>query len=124
MVSTRIPGSAKEYVAARDQPLAYPGKRPEGSFIVSNGVVYPVVYDEKDKGGHDSTYAGNVVIDGDGTFKTIDDFLNEQGVASLSERFAVLGYGSKITVPDTTKKVISDLVDNFAVAFFKARDEL
>jgi hypothetical protein len=37
---------------------------------------------------------------------------------------AILGYGSKQTVPDSIRKSISQLIDDLAVAFFKARGEL
>jgi hypothetical protein len=39
-------------------------------------------------------------------------------------RGAVLGYGSKQNVPDTIRKKIAELVEEAALAFFKARGEL
>jgi len=37
---------------------------------------------------------------------------------------AFLGYGSKRNVPDSVRESISQLIDDLAVAFFKARSEL
>ena len=37
---------------------------------------------------------------------------------------AYLGFGSKSNVPDTVKESISSLIDDLAIAFFKARGEL
>lgn len=37
---------------------------------------------------------------------------------------AILGYGSKRNVPDSVRESISKLIDDLAVAFFKARNEL
>ncbi len=40
------------------------------------------------------------------------------------ETNAVLGYGSKTSVPDTIRKSLKDMVEKFAIAFFKARDTM
>jgi len=37
---------------------------------------------------------------------------------------AFLGYGSKRNILDTVKKCISELIDDLAISFFKARGEL
>jgi hypothetical protein len=43
---------------------------------------------------------------------------------SLEYETAFLGYGSKRNVPDSVRESISQLIDDLAVAFFKARSEL
>jgi hypothetical protein len=37
---------------------------------------------------------------------------------------AILGYGSRLNVPDSVRKSIAQLVDDLAITFFKARSEL
>jgi hypothetical protein len=37
---------------------------------------------------------------------------------------AILGYGSKNNVPNTIKKVIGDLIEAFAIKFYKVRSEI
>ena len=79
--------SVTGYPAPQDRPLTYPGQRPPKSFVVSRGMVYPFLL-------HDgSVQAGEVFVEDDRR-KSIDDFLDERGVAPLVERFAVIGYGS------------------------------
>lgn len=87
------PENGNNYEAPRNNPLIYPGLRPKNSFILSDGVVYPILFDDKEKG-RNSTYAGNVVIDNHGNFKKINAFLNSKNKATLEERFVLLGFGS------------------------------
>ncbi len=46
------------------------------------------------------------------------------GYAEYAYEHEILGYGSKQNVPDSVRESISKLMDNLAVAFFKARGEL
>ena len=89
-----IPEPAEKYVAPRDDPLKYPGKRPERSFILADRKVYPILYNNKETGAPESTYAGNVVTDEEGDISRIDDYLKSRGKPPLGERYAVLGFGS------------------------------
>jgi len=89
-----IPEPIQKYVAPRDDPLSYPGKRPPTGFIVADEVVWPIVYDDKEKCSIDTTRGGKVLLDSKGGYVTIDKFLESRGVAPIGERFAVIGYGS------------------------------
>ena len=88
------PEPAKNYVAARDEPLKYPGPRPERGYVLAAGIIYPLVYDDHETGAPGSTMAGKAVTDSDGSYLYIDDLLKSRGTPPLSERYAVLGFGS------------------------------
>ena len=90
---TITPEPAKNYVAPRDEPLKYPGPRPNRSFIVANEMVHPILYDAQETGEAGSTYAGRVVTGSNGNTQRIDDFLKSQGKSPLRERYGVLGFG-------------------------------
>ena len=88
------PEPASNYVAPRNKPLKYPGPRPERGFILSNGLIHPILYDAQEMGASRSTYAGRAITDSDGNYQRINDFLESRKVAPLGERYAVLGFGS------------------------------
>ena len=79
--------SVKDFPAPRERPLSYPGHRPGFSFLLSGGVVHPIRATE---GAPPSEWR----INSPGLDVTVDEFLAEIGAASVSDRFAVLGYGS------------------------------
>lgn len=105
------PEPVNKYVAPRDKPLKYPGNRPKTSFIVADGIVYPIVYDKQDIGSKGSTYAGRVVVDDEGITESIDKFLADRKAPSIRDRFAVIGYGSN-PVPGT---LVSQFGENTVV---------
>jgi len=78
-----------KYPAPRDNPLDYPGIRPSSSFILVGDMIHSIRFDDKEKG---DTEAG--VADSGNDEIPIDYFLKNRGVAPLSERFPVIGYGS------------------------------
>ncbi len=84
----------EKYPAPREDALKYPGKRPSTSFVLSNRIVHPIVYNDEEKGSPGSTANGQVNLDSDGNHLTINKFLESRKVALLEERFPVIGYGS------------------------------
>jgi len=107
---TITPEPAKNYVAPRDEPLKYPGPRPNRSFIVANEMVHPILYDAQETGEAGSTYAGRVVTGSNGNTQRIDDFLKSQGKSPLRERYAVLGFGSNPVPGQLISKFDEDAV--------------
>lgn len=105
-----LPESANNYVAPRNEPLKYPGIRPERSFILNNGNIHPILYDDQEKGRLESTYSGRAVIDNEGNTKGIDNFLKSQGKTPLGERYAVLGFGSNPVPGQLMSKLGEDTV--------------
>ena len=105
-----LPEPANNYVAPRDEPLKYPGPRPERGFILAEGYIHPVLYDNQETGASNSTHAGRAVIDSDGHTQRIDDFLKSRGGAPLSERYAVLGFGSNPVPGQLVSKFGDDAV--------------
>lgn len=87
-----LPTSAKNYQAPREHPLEYPGHRPKTGFILAEEKVYPIVWDDKDRG---TTSKGQVILN-ENKPNSINRFLDSYHVAPLEKRFAVIGYGSNI----------------------------
>jgi hypothetical protein len=51
--------------------------------------------------------------------------INAGNLANMREyQAAILGYGSRLNVPESVRKSIAQLVDDLAITFFKARSEL
>lgn len=80
---TRIePEDANLYVGAEKEPLEYPGRRPDYSFVYNCGKAYYI-----------SSENGLSVWDGN-VFHGINDFLDQRGDSPLEARHAVLAVGS------------------------------
>ena len=94
MNRTLSPEPVEKYPAPREDALKYPGKRPSTGFVLSNRIVRPIVYNDEEKGSTGSTANGQVILDADGNYLTINKFLESRKVALLEERFPVIGYGS------------------------------
>ncbi|MCK5021193.1 MAG: hypothetical protein KAS32_29555 [Candidatus Peribacteraceae bacterium] len=103
-------GLAKNYVSPIDEPLKYPGSRPDGSFILDGEYIHPILYDTPEKGGSGSTYAGRALIDNEGNTQRIDDYLKSKKKAPLGERYAVLGFGSNPVPGQLIRKFGEDAV--------------
>ena len=88
------PVTAYEYPAPRDNPMSYPGKRPDYSFLLAEESVFPLVQDETSKKHRDSFPRLSVVRDRKGPFVDLNEALEELNVPGLGERYAVVGYGS------------------------------
>lgn len=65
------PQNAQDFLAPREHPLLYPGHRPDHSFVLADGMVWPMA-----------------------SHRAFQDFLGTKKVAPLEERYAVVGYGS------------------------------
>ena len=90
MDQPHIPEPASKYVAPRDEPLLYPGRRPGGDFILSEGQVWRIAYRDSS-----STVAeGRVWLASESRAVPIDEFLKTRNVAPVAERYPVLAYGS------------------------------
>lgn len=105
-----VPEPASNYVAPRDEPLKYPGPRPERGFVLADNYVHPILYDVQEMGASRSTYAGRVIADSDGNDQRINDFLKSRKVAPLDERYAVLGFGSNPVPGQLVSKFGDDAV--------------
>ena len=95
LAPTKIPqliGTTENYPSAslNDDPLLYPGARPETSFLLDGNNVYEV--------GAINT-EGRLefsIKSADGSVINLNDFLAEQGVASMEDRIPILGYGANM----------------------------
>ncbi len=74
-----------DFPAAREA-LSYPGKRPDHSFVTDGKLVLPVDFEGN------SIYSARIHTP-DGV-RHLDDYLKSNGLASIGERFPVMGYGS------------------------------
>lgn len=126
-----IPQSASCYPAPQDNPLNYPGKRPSFSFLQVNEMIYPL---QIEPGSHDTVQI-DVIKDRVGSLAEINRFLHGLGVADLSKRYAVVGYGSNPVPGQLASKfgentvvpvllgslentdVVYNLISNFGYAF-------
>ncbi len=77
---------ADQFPGAENQPLAYPGLRPDFSYVFYEGTVYEITP-------RGDTYADLWVEDPIGV-STLDAFLAARGNAPMTERHAVLAVGS------------------------------
>lgn len=77
---------ADQFPGAENQPLAYPGLRPDFSYVYYQGTVYEITP-------RGDTYADLWVEDPIGR-ATLDAFLTARGNAPMNERHAVLAVGS------------------------------
>jgi hypothetical protein len=75
---------ADNWPAPRNKPLAYPGSRPDYSYLLHQGRVHRLA---KHDGGLLSTVCAT-------TNTRLNDFLDQAGKSRVDERIAVLGYGS------------------------------
>lgn len=66
----------------RDAAPHYPGARPEGSYLVADGLTYPVMPSPE----------GWVVLDG--CWQDVDIWLTRRGLPCIVDRTAILAYGS------------------------------
>lgn len=66
----------------RDAAPHYPGARPEGSYLVADGLTYPVMPSPE----------GWVVLDG--RWQDVDIWLTRRGLPCIADRTAILAYGS------------------------------
>jgi hypothetical protein len=85
--------SAQEFPAPREDPLIYPGSRPESSYVLADGIVWPIT---KCSTGNIQGSILNAKVQrfNDTDSQSINDFLQSKSAAPLEERFPVLGYGS------------------------------
>ena len=66
----------------RDAAPHYPGARPEGSYLVADGLTYPMMPSPE----------GWVVLDG--CWQDVDIWLTRRGLPCIADRTAILAYGS------------------------------
>ena len=88
------PEPIEKYPAPREDAFKYPGQRPSTGFVLSDRLVWPIIYNDEDKGSIGSTVNGRVLLDSDNQYLTINKFLESRCAAPLEERFPVIGYGS------------------------------
>ncbi len=87
----KSPLPADTFIAPRTRPELYPGNRPEWSFVLAHGMVYPIVIDQNYEVSPDSI----LMVQRENKGRTLlDNALKKWSVAPLSQRFAVIGYGS------------------------------
>lgn len=92
------PEDANRYLGAENEPLEYPGPRPDYSFVYNDGKVYYV-----------STENGLNVWDGN-RFYYINNFLEQHGGLPLENRYAVLAVGSN-ACPGRLLEKFGDSID-------------
>jgi hypothetical protein len=88
-----------DFPAAREAPLSYPGKRPNHSFVTDGKLVYPVDFEGPSIKSARIRTPGKVML--------LDDYLKENGLAPLGERFPVMEYGSNAS-PGQLKSKFGD----------------
>ena len=102
--------SVAKYAAPRDDPFLYPGERPNASFLLARNRVNPLVFAPKSESGVEKrTLLSSVILERERCLSTTS-FLEECEVASLSERFAVVGYGSNPVPGQLVSKFGEDTV--------------
>ena len=90
-----IPASA--FKGAREDPTKYPGERPDGSYLLYEGQVHLMDFDNpKDP------LSGHVYIDGKRVL--VDRFLSEHGLTPMAKRIMVGAYGSNPCPGQLAKK--------------------
>jgi hypothetical protein len=96
---------AIEYRSPLDNPISYPGKKADNSNVLAQGQMRHIDFlTEYESGCLDATGAtrrGRV----EGTTRTIEQFLDEQGVAGLTDRYAIMGYGSNLVPGQLVSKL-------------------
>lgn len=127
MVNVSLQGSAEKIGLKKEELTDYLRLRFKNSFA-------GLPYKEEDlfKIYQDATKSGKTGVINVTVWTVGDDYPIAYHIAiaagNLAEprqyETALLGYGSNKNVPDTVRKGISDLTDDLAVAFFKARSEL
>jgi hypothetical protein len=84
---------ASDYLSARanNDPLLYPGERPESSYVTDGDSVYmaDALHDE----------SGNLIfnINRNGESVPMDDYLIENGVPTMDERIPILAFGANVS---------------------------
>ncbi|RXT08147.1 hypothetical protein [Ammoniphilus sp. CFH 90114] len=96
------------HLSPYDHPDIYPGPTPKHSFIYMKGKAYPIM------GSGDPS---QLFIDFNGRTMTVAQFLKEQNVCPIEERYPILSYGSNICLAQLKYKYslnpkLNDIVIN------------
>ncbi|MGM5488952.1 MAG: hypothetical protein ACQESG_08485 [Nanobdellota archaeon] len=89
---------ASTYIAPRDDPLRYPGARPDTSFVLAHGYIYSLQFQ--------TPRIQEALV----STQMLDAFLAARGKALLGERYAVLGIGSNPVPGQLVSKFGADAV--------------
>ena len=104
------PASTSSFPPPRQHPLLYPGARPEGSFMLSNGSVFPIAFNGKASEGGQAVGDCEVLLNAGGDADSIDNFLASRKADSIRDRFPVIGYGSNPVPGQLSSKLGGDAV--------------
>ncbi|NIR47718.1 hypothetical protein GWO43_04600 [candidate division KSB1 bacterium] len=94
MKTKSIPESVDTYIAPREKPLDYPGRRPKRSFLLAKGAVYPLILKKRNTSDVSRDLNIQVMLNSNGKIADLNNYLENLGVPNVRKRYAIIGYGS------------------------------